>query len=178
MKIKNQLILALINNGLPQITHHEVHVKDAYKVFRFKNRIEKAAEELDERRISLIKEIGIEDGNEFYARKLELEAIAKLTEEEAKELEEINNKDSKFQKMWQEFLGDETEVGELKLISFDSFHILAKENKQIPILVPDGKDKANKPKFTTITVDFFSRFIGDLEGILWKAPEEDAEEDQ
>lgn len=170
MKIKNSLILALNNNGISNTTNHDVPVKDAYKAFKFRSAIEKAAKDLDEKRDGLVKEAGIEDAVKFDERKKELSSIASPTEEQAQELAGMNEKFDKFQELWKELMDDETEVEGVKLMSFESFHALAKENRQTRLQVPAGEKKT-----ATVFVDFYQMFMGDLENILWKAPDEDEE---
>lgn len=60
-------------------------------------------------------------------------------------------------------LEDETEVSAVPM-SYESYHALAKENRAVRMFGPDGK-------FVGM-FDPFRAFEEDLEGILWKAPEE------
>ena len=173
-KIKNSLIQAMVNRGLANTTNHDIPVKDAYKAFRFKAGVEKAYEGLEEKRKGLAKEAGIEDAETFDARKAELEAMPSRDEKQQKELDEMTGKFEKFQELWKELMDDETEVEGIKTMSFESFHALSRENRQTNVLMATGeKGKDGRPKTVTVPVDFFQTFIGELEGILWKAPEEE-----
>lgn len=174
MRIKNHLILALSGNGLENTTNHDVPVKDAYKAFRFKDAIMKAAAEIEKKREGLVKEAGIEDGSEFDAKLKELRSVAEPTEEQKNELAELEGKLRKFQDLWKELMDDETELDGVKTMSYESFHALSKENRNTRVSVPTGeKGKDGSPKFATVFVDVFDMFAGDLEGILWTAPEDE-----
>lgn len=168
MKLKNLIIQALYNNGIANTTNHDVPVKDAYKAFKFKDAVVKAAEEIENKRSGIAKEAGIEDGGKFDKRRKELMTVANPTEEQAKELAEMNEKFDKFQCLWKELMDDETELEGIKLMSFESYHALAKENRQTRLQVPTGDKKT-----ATVFVDFYQMFMADLEGVIWKAPEED-----
>ena len=156
MKLKNSVIIALVQQGISATTAHEVPVKDAYKAFRFKNAVEKANKAIDEKRPGLIKEAGIEDGQKVDDRIKELRAIKEPTEEQQKELEEMVEKLKKFNELYTELLKDESELEGVKTMPYESYHALAKENKDV-----------NK------NLDIFEVFAGELEGVLWVAPKEE-----
>jgi len=156
MKLKNNIILSLINLGIQGTTEHDVPVKDAYKAYAFRHAIEKAGKAIDEKRQGLVKSAGIEDGQKFDERMKELRKIEKPTEEQKKELSGMQEKLDKFQSLYNELLNDESELEGVKTMSYESYHALAKENR--------GKD--NKP-------DIFSIMQADLEGKLWEAPKEE-----
>lgn len=157
MKIKNQLVVALVNAGLLSITAHEVPVKDAYKAIKFKSEIDKANKAIDEKRVGLVEGAGIEDGQKFDERLKELRALASPSEDEQKELDGAVEKLKKFQELYAELMNDETEI-DVKTMPFESFHILAKENRETRV---GGQ-----------TIDIFTVFASELEGILWVAPSE------
>lgn len=166
MKLKNKIILALQQQGLQATTEHEVPVKDAYKAFKFRSEIEKKAKEIEDKRPGLVKSAGIEDGEKFDKRITELRAIKEPKEAEKKELDDMTAKLKKFNDLYNEMLEDETELEGVKAMSYESYHALAKENKQTPVVLP-GKE----PK--TIFVDLFTAFQAELEGILWEAPKDE-----
>lgn len=168
MKIKNSLIQALVENGISNTTNHEVPVKDAYKAFKFRDAVVKAAKELAEKRDGIVKEAGIEDAAKFDERRKELAAITNPNDEQKKEISEMNDKFDKFRCLFNELMNDETDLPGIKLMSFDSFHALAKENRNTRIQIM-GSDK--NP--SSVTVDFYEIFMGELEGILWEAPTEE-----
>lgn len=173
MKVKNSLILSLANNGLANTTNHDVAVKDAYKVFRFKDGIMKASNEIEEKRKAIVTEAGIEDASAFDDRRRELASLAEKTEEQKQELAKLDEQYTKYQDLLKELLDDETEIPNLQLISFDSYHSLSSENRQTRVQVPSGE--GNK-KMTTVYVDIFQQFMSELENILWKAPEDEESE--
>lgn len=156
MKLKNSTILALVQLGIQGTTEHDVPVKDAYKAYAFRHAIEKANKDLDEKRQGLVKSAGIEDGQKFDERMKELREMKSRTKEQEAEMSEMTGKLSKFNELYKELLDDETELEGVKVMSYESYHALAKENR--------GKE--GKP-------DIFSLMAGELEGILWKAPEEE-----
>lgn len=176
MKVKNALIMALAGSGIDNTTNHDIPVKDAYKAFRFRGAVKKAAAEIEKKREELVKEAGIEDGNEFDAKLKELRAVAEPTEEQKNELAELEGKFRKFQDLWKELMDDETELDGVKTMSYESFHALSKENRNTRVSVPTGeKGKDGLPKFAIAFVDVFDQFAGDLEGILWYAPKDEEE---
>ena len=159
MKLKNNIIISLVNLGISATTEHDVPVKDAYKAYAFRHAVEKAHKDLEDKRQGLIKSAGIEDGQKFDERMKELRKLKKennLSEEEQKEFADMEEKLNKFNELYNELLSDESEIGNIKVMSYESYHALAKENR--------GKD--GKP-------DIFSLLAGELEGVLWEAPKED-----
>jgi hypothetical protein len=156
MKLKNNIIISLVNLGISATTEHDVPVKDAYKAYAFRHAVEKANKDLEDKRQGLVKSAGIEDGQKFDERMKELRKKGELTEEEKGELAEMEGKLKKFNDLYNELLNDESEIGNIKVMSYESYHALAKENR--------GKE--GKP-------DIFSLLAGELEGVLWEAPKED-----
>lgn len=150
MKLKNSTIIALCNAGILNTTEHEVPVKDAYKAFRFRKSLQKAIGGILEKEKDLHIAAGIDPNN--------MEAA---TEEQKK----------RFEELYAEFLNDEVEI-EAKTMSYESFHALACENKQVklqvPVITSDGKQVTK-----TIFADPFRECEDLLEGVLWSAPEED-----
>lgn len=156
MKLKNNIIISLVNLGISATTEHDVPVKDAYKAYAFRHAIEKANKDLEDKRQGLVKSAGIEDGQKFDERMKELRKKGELTEEEKGELAEMEGKLKKFNDLYNELLADETELEGVKVMAYESYHALAKENR--------GKE--GKP-------DIFSLLAGELEGVLWEAPKEE-----
>lgn len=156
MKLKNNIIISLVSLGISATTEHDVPVKDAYKAYAFRHAVEKANKDLEDKRQGLVKSAGIEDGQKFDERMKELRQKCELTEEEKGELNEMEGKLKKFNELYNELLNDESEIGNIKVMSYESYHALAKENR--------GKE--GKP-------DIFSLLAGELEGVLWEAPKED-----
>lgn len=143
MKLKNQLIIALGNSGLSNTTEHDVPAADAYKAYKFRKAVIKAYQELAEKEKDFSKDAGVEEGKE-------------PTEEQTKRISELRA----------EMLKDESEVGDIKKMSFESYHILAKENKAVPVPFQLGDKVVNR------NIDVFRAFEEELEGVLWEAPKE------
>ena len=144
MKVAISTVIALVNNGLLNTTEHDVPVADAYKASKFRRELKKAFDEIVEREKALAETAGI-DINEMDK-----------ASDEAK---------AKFQDLRAEMFKDEIELN-VKPMPYESFHALAKENRQTPIQLPGAEGK-------TITVDPFRNCEDILEGILWVAPEEE-----
>lgn len=142
MRIKNNLIIALGNSGLLSTTEHDVPAKDAYKVYKFRKAIGKAYNELAEKEKDLPRLAGVEEGKD-------------PTEEQRQRINELRA----------EMLNDETDLGDIKTMGFESYHILAGENKRTAVQIPFGD------KFRTDFVDVFRVFQEELEGVLWEENE-------
>ena len=93
------------------------------------------------------------DENDGYDYQSFLAAL-KADQQEA-ELAGMKDKLDKFNALYKELLDDDTELEGVKVMPYESYHALAKENR--------GKE--GKP-------DIFSLMQGELEGILWEAPKE------
>ena len=110
MKIKNQLVLALVSNGVLNITAITLDASEAYKIVKFRREVKKAFDELSEKEREFIRDLGLEIGEN-----------GKL---EGKD-EDIR-KFGEFQKALYE---DDAELGDIKAMPFDAWHDLQKENK-------------------------------------------------
>ena len=154
-KLKNSTIVTLQGLGIQGTTEHDVPVKDAYKAYAFRHAVGKAGKELDEKRQELVKAAGIENPEKFDARMKELRELKSPTKEQGAELAGMKDKLDKFNALYKELLDDDTELEGVKVMPYESYHALAKENR--------GKE--GKP-------DIFSLMQGELEGILWEAPKE------
>lgn len=131
MKIKNNLLVILAQVGGLNITANNISAADAYKVIKFRRAVAKAFEALGEAEKAIIKDCGLE-----IAEKGELSGT-----DEAK---------AKFCKLQAELYNDEADLGDIKTITFESWHELKKENKALA-----------------------NAYVEDnLEGVLWNAPEE------
>lgn len=143
MKLKNQTIINLVNNGLLNTTEHDVPAADAYKAYKFRKAIEKACNEIVEKDRDLPKAAGVEDGEE-------------PTEEQKARIAELRSA----------LYNDETELdGNIVPMSWESFHALSAENRKVPVQVQDGD------KYATIYVDVFRACEGMLDGVLFKVEE-------
>lgn len=150
MKLKNSTIITLCNAGILNTTEHDVPVKDAYKAFAFRKSLQKSLGVIIEKEKDLRVAAGIDPKNPDAA-----------TEEQRK----------RFEELYGEFLNDETEV-KASVMSYESYHALANENKQVKIQIP-VQTKEGKPVTKTIFADPFRDCEDLLEGVLWVAPEEE-----
>lgn len=145
MKVGIATIVALVQNGALNTTEHDVPVADAYKASKFRRELKKAFDEVVEREKALAETAG-----------LDLNEMDKASDE-AK---------AKFQDLRAEMFKDEMELN-VKPMPYESFHALAKENRQTPVQLPGADGKS-----VTINVDPFRNCEDLLEGLLWSAPEE------
>lgn len=109
MKLKNQIIVALINAGCSSITAMTIEAASAYRVIKFRRSIAKAFEGIVEKEMELVKdcnlglgEKGVLNGNPADIKR--------------------------FDALRAELYKDEQEI-ETNAISFDLWHELQKENK-------------------------------------------------
>lgn len=146
MKVEIVKILTLINNGVLNTTEHDVPAADAYKASKFRRELKKAFDEIVEKEKALAETAGID-----------LNKTDEATEEQK----------NRFAELRAEMLKDEMELN-VKPMPYESFHALAKENRQVPVQLPGADGKS-----VTINVDPFRNCEDILEGILWTAPVEE-----
>lgn len=157
MKLKNNIIKSLVENGLDNTTDHDLSAAHAYKVFKFKDEVAKAYKEIEDKRQKLVKDVLGED----------FETKRKETKEGTKEYEELNEKFQKFIGLYNELMNDETELN-IKTIPFEEYHLLSRENKQTAFQTLDADGKSVQ-RF----IDFFSVFRSVLKDVLWVEPAEE-----
>ena len=127
---------------------------------------------IDKKRKKLVEE-NIGDGLEFDLKKTELEKKENRTEEEDKELLDLQDKASKFTRLYNELLTDETEI-KVTPISFEQYHLLANENKQTPVdILLNEVNKDGTQKTKRIFIDFFTVWRDELKDVLWEEPEDE-----
>ena len=120
MKIKNQLVLALVSNGVLNITATALNASQAYKIIKFRREVRKAFDELSEKEKDFIKDLGLEIG-------------------ENGKLEGKEDDIKKFGEFQQALYEDEVELGDIKAMPYDAWHELQKENKALAIpFIEDG----------------------------------------
>ena len=151
MKVKNETLIRLSNSGILSTTEHDVPVADAYKASKFRRELQRVIKDLADKEKEIYKDAGIEDPAKF------------------------NDADKDKQERWKalhdEFLKDESEM-DVKVMSYESFHALAKENRQTPMQVP-AKDKEGKDTTQIIYTDPYRACEDLLENLLWEAPKEE-----
>lgn len=112
MKLKNNIIIALVSNGALNITANDLDAGQAYKVIKFRRAIQKAFEALQEAEKAIITECNLEIGEKGI----------------------LNGEDAdkeKLGKLRTELYNDETEIGEVKSLPYADWHLLKKENKSL-----------------------------------------------
>lgn len=147
MKLKNNIIISLVNAGLLNTTEHDVPAADAYKSYKFRKAVEKAFNAIAEKDRELPKTAGVEDGKE-------------ATEEQNKKIAELRVA----------LYNDETELdGNIVPMGWEGYHALSNENKRTAVQVPTGeKNEDGSPKFVTQYSDVFRVCENLLEGVLFK----------
>lgn len=148
--MKNADIVALMNGGIQNITSVTLPSSQAYKVYKFKRAIEMAYNSIVDSQKGILKQVGIEDLQEFQKRHKELSDIKERTSEEQAELDSLVKKDNDAGKLVQELYGDTTNL-DVKALPYEDWHNLQAENKDVKLLT------YLEPM---------------LEGVLWTAPEE------
>lgn len=153
--IKFADIQAMYESGMMGISSRTLDRAHAYKVVSFKTRLKNAYQAFNDRREQLLKEVGIDDGNQFANRLQELSTIKLRSEAEEAELKDLVEKNKKFGELFGELQKDFYEI-EPKTMPFEEWRELQEENKD----VKSG------------SFELLAQFETILEGILWKAPEE------
>ena len=146
MKVEIVKIITLVNNGVLNTTEHDVPAADAYKASKFRRELKKAFDEVVEKEKALAETAGID-----------LNKTDEATEDQK----------NRFAELRAEMLKDEMELN-VKPMPYESFHALAKENRQVPVQLPGADGKS-----VTINVDPFRNCEDILENILWTAPVEE-----
>lgn len=148
--MKNADIVALVNGGIQNITSVTLPASQAYKVYKFKRAIEAAYNAIVDSQKGILKQVGIEDLQEFQKRYKELSDIKDRTSDEQAEFESLVKKDKDAGKLVQELYEDTTNL-DVKALPYEDWHNLQSENKDVKLLT------YLEPM---------------LEGVLWTAPDE------
>lgn len=147
--MKNIDILNLANTGVLAITANDLDAAQAYKVLKFKKAVRKAFEAIIESERDILKEAGIEDGQAFDKERNELRENGSNPER----LAELDKQFSRFMDLRNNLYKEDVEL-DCKVMPYEQFHILQKENKEVQ----------GKP---------LNVFEDVLEGVLWEEPKED-----
>lgn len=146
--MKNIDIINLANGGILAITANDLDAAHAYKVIKFKKAVKKAFESIVESEKEIIKEAGIEDAQAFDNERKELIESGS----DSGRLEELNKQFARFIELRNNLYNEEVEL-DCKVIPFEQFHALQRENK----------DLERKP---------LNVFEDILEGVLWEVVNE------
>ena len=141
-------IFNLVNNGILDITANELDAAHAYKVVKFKRAIKNAFDGIVEAEKDMLAEVKIDDATAFDD---EMEAWKKSGENPEK-LSEMEASLKRLNEMRANVLKEEAELGDVKTMPYEQFHLLQRENARLP----------RRP---------LNAFEELLEGCLWAAPE-------
>ena len=141
-------IFNLVNNGILDITANELDAAHAYKVVKFKRAIKNAFDGIVEAEKDMLAEVKIDDATAFDD---EMEALKKSGENPEK-LSEMEASLKRLNEMRANVLKEEAELGDVKTMPYEQFHLLQRENARLP----------RRP---------LNAFEELLEGCLWAAPE-------
>lgn len=154
--MKKQTLIVLANAGIQSMTNHSLDTAQAYKVVKFRKAFNAALDAIAEDQKALLKEAGIEDSVAFNQEMDELRKANRTPEQDAK-LKEMEAKVKRYNEMNLELLKEEVTL-DCKALPYEEWHKLQNENKEV------GDKK----------IDLLSGWVEDvLEGVLWKAPEEE-----
>ena len=156
--MKNYDVIGMVQNGTLGITGFDLDAADSYKVVKFRTALQKAFKKIQELEEDTLKSLGITDPSSVDNRVKELSAKDSLSEEEKKELEDLQSKIKKFNETRAEMLNEEAVLENVKTMPYEQWHKLRKENRP--------KDESTPDPLNNYTESL-------LENILWKAPEEE-----
>ena len=150
--MKNRDILYLADSGVTHITAHSLSPEASYKVYRFKRALKKLRQEIIDQNAEFLEELRIDDPRSFDKLRTELYGMAKRTEEQEKELAELNEKANRFFGMRNEMLEYSVVLEGFGKLSYEDWKKLQDENKvgDLDPLTGDAEEL--------------------LEGVLWEAP--------
>lgn len=141
-------IFNLVNSGILDITANLLDAAHAYKVVKFKRSIKNAFNGIVEAEKDMLAEVKIEDATAFDQ---EMDALKKSGEDPEK-LSDMEARLKRLNEMRANVLKEEADLGEIKTMPYDQFHILQRENA--------GLQRRPLNAFEEL-----------LEGYLWTAPE-------
>ena len=154
MYMKKADILFLENLGIQFITNHELSPKQAIKVVKFRKAFSSELKAINEERADILKDVGIENGQEFDA---ELERLRKSNEDPEK-LQKMEAQFKRYLDLFNEMLNEPVQLNCVPL-PYEDWHRLQNENR-------DKELNGNQ-------VDILSGYAEDiLENVLWEMPED------
>ena len=154
----------LVKNGMMDITAHTLDAAHSYKVVKFKNILRDINRQADDMEESFYKELGIDD--KFSARFSELLNKEKLTKAEQTELDKFKDTDKRFGEMRNAMLDEEADLKDAKVMPYEEWKKLQDENKDAMLIYRNAQGQVIGKR------ELLMVFENELEGILWKAPEE------
>lgn len=110
-KLKNNIIVALVNMGGTALTASTINVADAYKVIKFRRSLRKAFDDIADKERDILKDLGIEVG-------------------EGGKLSGDEEKIKRFSELQKTLYEDQSEI-ESKTMPYETWHELQKENNSL-----------------------------------------------
>ena len=166
VKISNRKLWQLQLSGIQNMTCHDVPAAHAYKAVKLKQEVQKAVEALSAEAKKLMDEVGIADMDADSKRLAELKGRRdSLTEQELSEYDILSDKLKRYRELENTLMDEEVEIN-VKTMPYDVWHALQRENAKRSIRV-GGK--------VLYDVDLLTELENILEGVLWKAPEDEKE---
>ena len=107
--MKNIDVVIMVNAGILNITENNLPAKSAYKVVKFRSALNKAFEIVQNLEKDLLKDIGIDDPQQFDKEIEDLKSKTR-TEEESNKLSELLQKQEKYNKLHFEMFNDEAKI--------------------------------------------------------------------
>lgn len=181
MKVTNAHIIALSNQkGIQNITTHKVSVDHSYKVVKFKQEFNKKMKAYDESHKAILEEVGITDEQEFNKKLAALKENKSRTEEQEKEFQNLTEQQKRLNGMSNNLLKEKVEFSGVKTLPYKEWKAMQDENSPA-----DGDKKTEMLSGVVVviseikedgTIKFETEDVESLlEGILWRAPEEEKE---
>lgn len=148
------------------VTAHTIDAAHAYKVVKFKNILKNFMSDIDKMDEGFRKELNIDDA--FIARIniLTDKDEKDLTKKEKEELASLRETDIKYGKMRDSLLNEEVDMSEAKAMPYEEWKKLQDENKDKKLYYRNRQGQVLSERELLLV------FEPELEGILWKAPEE------
>ncbi len=156
----------LFKNGMMNITAHTLDAAHAYKVVKFKSILKNVMNNIGEMEKSFSKELGIDDAFINRINDLLSKDEKDLTKKEKEELAGLREIDNKFGEMRKAMLQEEADLSEAKTMPYEEWKKLQDENKDQQLSYRDNLGQIINQR------ELLMVFEAELEGILWKAPEE------
>lgn len=163
--MRNRDILALQLKGLQNITAHDISPAHAYKVYKLKDQVAKAYKAMMDQSRKNLEEEGIEDFRKEKEKCEEMKArLGGLSESERAEYDDLSSRLERFEEVDKALLDEEVTL-DVKVVPFDVWHELQKENRSKTIYA------GNRP---VGGVDILSgEAEGILENVFWVPPAEE-----
>ena len=155
----------MANAGIMDATSHTLSAAGAYTLTKFKREVDNLGKEYNSKRDALTSEVGIKDGEAFDKRRDELTNKKKKTPQETKELEQMDKTINRLVDLRNQLDNDEVTL-DLKPMSYEDWHALKQENKELKLIYRNQKGEIIAVK------ELFEVYELAFENILWIAPQD------